>query len=159
MHSGTPKLVSDVAADPSYVCVRPETRSQLTVPLSSPRGILGGVSLESDRIGAFSAEDLSLTSLFAQQATIVIERALLHEQLVRQSRLDREIEIAREILQSLTPSKAPAFPGLQVAGRSLTAESVGGDAFDFISYPDAQLGLSISDAKGKGLPAALLALE
>jgi serine phosphatase RsbU (regulator of sigma subunit) len=40
----------------------------------------------------------------------------------------------------------------------MTTESVGGDAFGFISYPDAQLGLSISDAKGRGLPAALLAL-
>jgi len=96
--------------------------------------------------------------VFARQATVVIERALLHEQLIRQSRLDREIEIAREILQGLTPQVAPAFPGVQVAGRSLTAETVGGDAFDFIAYPDAQLGVSISDAKGKGLPAALLAL-
>jgi len=158
MQTGTPKLVTDVAAEPSYVRIRLETRSQLTVPLSSPRGVIGAISLESNRPNAFTTDDLSLTSLFGQQATIVIERALLHEELIRQSRLDREIEIARDILQSLTPSKAPDVPGLQVAGRSLTAESVGGDAYDFISYPDAQLGLSISDAKGKGLPAALLAL-
>jgi serine phosphatase RsbU (regulator of sigma subunit) len=38
------------------------------------------------------------------------------------------------------------------------AESVGGDVFDFIPYPDNQLGLSIADAKGRGLPAALLAV-
>ena len=43
-------------------------------------------------------------------------------------------------------------------GRSRTAESVGGDAFDFIPYPENQFGLSIADAKGKGLPAALLAV-
>jgi len=82
----------------------------------------------------------------------------MHEQLIRQSRIDREIEIARDILRSLTPSESPNIPGLQVAGRSLTAETVGGDAFDFIPYPDEQLGVSISDAAGKGLPAALLAL-
>lgn len=52
----------------------------------------------------------------------------------------------------------PSVPGLDVFGHSLTAESVGGDAFDFIPYPDDQLGVSISDATGKGLPAALLAL-
>ena len=40
----------------------------------------------------------------------------------------------------------------------MTAESVGGDAYDFISYPEHQVGLSIADAKGKGLPAALLAV-
>lgn len=155
--TGIPRLVPDVLADPEYVCVRPETRSQLTVPLSSARGILGAVTLEADRPSAFTEDDLSLTSLFAQQATIVIERALMHEQLIRQSRIDREIEIARQILRNLTPSELPRLPGLQIAGRSLTAESVGGDAFDFIPYPDAQLGVSISDASGKGMPASLLA--
>ena len=157
MRTGAPRLVPDVRDEPAYVCVRPDTRSQLTVPLASARGVIGAITLEADRVQAFDEDDLSLTSLFAQQATIVIERSLLHEQLIRQSRVDREIEIAREILQGLTPSKTPELPGLQVAGRSLTAEIVGGDAFDFIPYPDSQLGISISDAKGKGLPAALLA--
>jgi serine phosphatase RsbU (regulator of sigma subunit) len=120
--------------------------------------VLGAVSLESDRTAAFSDDDLALVVLFAQQATVVIERALLHEQAIRQSRIDRDIEIARDILQGLTPPAAPAVPGLQVAGRSMTAQSVGGDAYDFIAYPDSQLGISIADAKGKGLPAALLAV-
>jgi sigma-B regulation protein RsbU (phosphoserine phosphatase) len=149
MRTGTPRLVHDVREEFAYVSVRPQTRSQLTVPLSSPRGILGAVSLEADRTNAFTEDDLSLTSLFAQQATIVIERALLHEQLIRRSRIDREIEIAREILEGLTPSTVPEFQELQVAGKSLTAESVGGDAFDFISYPDAQLGLSIFGCQGE----------
>jgi sigma-B regulation protein RsbU (phosphoserine phosphatase) len=72
--------------------------------------------------------------------------------------VSRDIEIAGEILRSLTPTTAPTIPGLQVFGRSRTAESVGGDAFDFIPYPENQFGLSIADAKGKGLPAALLAV-
>jgi sigma-B regulation protein RsbU (phosphoserine phosphatase) len=83
---------------------------------------------------------------------------LLHEQLTRHSRLTREIEIAGEILKSLTPAAAPALPGVQVFARSLMAESVGGDAYDFIPYPESQFGLSLADAKGKGLPAALLAV-
>jgi sigma-B regulation protein RsbU (phosphoserine phosphatase) len=132
--------------------------SQLTVPLVSQRGVFGVISLEADRVDAFTDDDLALTALFAQQATIVVERAVMHERLLRQSRIDREIEIAREILQSLTPATVPEIQGCQVAGRSITAERVGGDAFDFATYPEAQLGLSISDAKGKGLPAALVAL-
>jgi serine phosphatase RsbU (regulator of sigma subunit) len=140
------------------VAVRPSTNTQLTVPLASPRGVLGAISLESDRAPAFDDQDLALVTLFAQQATVVIERALLHEQLVRQSRLEREIEIARDILQGLTPLVAPTLPGLQAFGRSVTAESVGGDAFDFVPYPDSQLGVSIADARGKGLPGALLAV-
>jgi sigma-B regulation protein RsbU (phosphoserine phosphatase) len=158
IRTGQPRLVRDVRRDTMPSALRASTAAQLTVPLASPRGILGAISLESDRVSAFDDQDVSLVTLFAQQATVVIERALLHEQLTRQSRLRREIEIAGEILKGLTPAVAPALPGVQVFGRSLTAESVGGDAYDFIPYPENQFGLSIADAKGKGLPAALLAV-
>jgi sigma-B regulation protein RsbU (phosphoserine phosphatase) len=158
VQTGRARLVPTVTADPTYVAVRSSTAAQLTVPLASPRGVIGAISLESDRPRAFSDEDLVFVGLFAQQAVVVIERALLHEHLMRQSRLERDIEIARDILRGLTPSTPPTLPNLDVFGESLMAESVGGDAFDFIPYPDGQLGVSISDATGKGLPAALLAL-
>ena len=145
-------------AETAYVAIRPSTCVQLTVPLSSPRGILGAIVLESDGPTAFDDQDLALVTLFGQQATIVLERAVLHEQLMRQSRLDRDMDIARDILKSLNPESAPMFTGMDVFGRSVTAETVGGDAFDFIPYPESQLGISISDAKGKGLPGALLAV-
>lgn len=158
IRTGQSRLVRDVARDAAYVAIRPATAVQLTVPLASPRGVLGAIAVESDAPDAFSDEDLALVTLFGQQAAIVIERALLHEQLMRQSRLNRDMDIARDILQGLTPESAPLMTGLDVAGRSLTAETVGGDAFDFIAYPDQQLGISISDARGKGLPGALLAV-
>jgi phosphoserine phosphatase RsbU/P len=158
IRSGRSRLVRDVRRDPRYVAVRPSTAAQLSVPLASPRGVLGAIALESDRVSAFDDQDLSLVTLFAQQATVVIERAVLYEQLTQQSRLRRDIEIAGEILRGLTPAAAPALLGVQIVGRSLTAESVGGDAYDFIPYPEHQVGLSIADAKGKGLPAALLAV-
>ena len=158
IRSGRSRLVRDVRRDPTYVAVRPSTAAQLSVPLASPRGVIGAISLESDRVSAFDEQDLSLVTLFAQQATVVIERAVLYEQLTQQSRLRRDIEIAGEILRGLTPTAAPALLGVQIVGRSLTAQSVGGDAYDFIPYPELQVGLSIADAKGKGLPAALLAV-
>ena len=158
IRSGRSRLVGDVRRDPTYVAVRSSTAAQLCVPLASPRGVLGAIALESDRPSAFDDQDLALVTLFAQQASVVIERSMLHEQLIRESRVSRDMEIAGQILQGLTPTAAPTFPGLQVFGRSRTAESVGGDAFDFIPYPENQVGLSIADAKGKGLPAALLAV-
>jgi serine phosphatase RsbU (regulator of sigma subunit) len=158
LRTGRPRLVTDVRGAPGYLPIRGSTAAQLTVPLASPRGVIGAIVLEADEVGAFDDDDLALVTLFAQQATIVLERALLHEQLMRQSRLARDMEIAREILQSLTPMAVPVFPGMDAAGRSVTAETVSGDAFDFIPYPDAQVGVAVSDAKGKGLPGALLAV-
>jgi sigma-B regulation protein RsbU (phosphoserine phosphatase) len=158
VHTGRPRLERPATDDPAYLASRSSTAAQLTVPLASSRGVVGAVSLESYRPDAFRDEDLVFIRLFAQQAAVLVERALLHEQLMRQSRLEREIQIAREILRGLTPSALPTLPNLDVFGESLTAEYVGGDAFDFIGYPDGQLGISISDATGKGLPAALLAV-
>ena len=86
VRTGRPRLVEDVRNDPAYVSIRAETAAQLTVPLSSPRGIVGAISLESNRQRAFTDEDRTLVLLFAQQATVAVERALLHEQLMRQSR-------------------------------------------------------------------------
>ena len=157
VRTGRPRIVPTVTANPECLPIRRSTAAQLTVPLASPRGIIGAIALESDRAAAFGPDDLSFVGLFAQQAVVAIERALLHEDLIRRSRIDREVEIAREILQGLLPM-SPRVPGLDVFGHSLTAESVGGDAFDFIPYSDGQLGVSISDATGKGLPAALLAV-
>ena len=49
MRTGQSRLVRDVLREPTYVAIRPSTCVQLTVPLSSPRGILGAIVLESDR--------------------------------------------------------------------------------------------------------------
>lgn len=63
---------------------------------------------------------------------------------------------AQEIQQSLLLDEAPAFPGFEIACRSLPAEEVGGDFYDFLAFDEEVLGLAIGDASGHGLPAALL---
>jgi sigma-B regulation protein RsbU (phosphoserine phosphatase) len=63
---------------------------------------------------------------------------------------------AAEIQQSLLVEEPPEFPGFQIAARSLAAEEVGGDFYDFHDLGDGVLGLAIGDASGHGLPAALL---
>lgn len=64
---------------------------------------------------------------------------------------------AAEIQQSLLVEEPPDFPGFELAARSVAAEEVGGDFYDFLSLEeDALMGLAIGDASGHGLPAALL---
>jgi sigma-B regulation protein RsbU (phosphoserine phosphatase) len=60
------------------------------------------------------------------------------------------------IQQSLLLEEPPGFPGYDVACRSVPAEEVGGDFYDFASFDGESLGVAIGDASGKGLPAALL---
>jgi sigma-B regulation protein RsbU (phosphoserine phosphatase) len=63
---------------------------------------------------------------------------------------------AAEIQQSLLQDDAPKFNGFEIACRSIPAEEVGGDFFDFYPFGAEMLGLAIGDASGHGLPAALL---
>jgi sigma-B regulation protein RsbU (phosphoserine phosphatase) len=63
---------------------------------------------------------------------------------------------AAEIQQSLLVEEPPAFEGYDLAARSVAADVVGGDFYDFQDLGLDMLGVSIGDASGHGLPAALL---
>ena len=63
---------------------------------------------------------------------------------------------AAEIQKSLLLDEPPPFPGYRIACRSVPAEEVGGDFYDFMTFEDEVLGFAIGDASGHGLPAALL---
>jgi sigma-B regulation protein RsbU (phosphoserine phosphatase) len=66
------------------------------------------------------------------------------------------LEQAAQIQQSLLLDEPPPFAGFDIACRSVAAEEVGGDFYDFHSFGDELLGVAIGDASGHGLPAALL---
>jgi sigma-B regulation protein RsbU (phosphoserine phosphatase) len=82
-------------------------------------------------------------------------RAALGSRLMEERALG-SLEQAAEIQQSLLLEEPPSFPGFELAARSRPAEEVGGDFFDFAVFDEEMLGLSIGDASGHGLPAALL---
>jgi sigma-B regulation protein RsbU (phosphoserine phosphatase) len=69
----------------------------------------------------------------------------------------REMREAAEIQQALLPRALPCVPGWSFAAACQAAAVVGGDTYDLLQLPGSQLGLSIADVAGKGIPAALLA--
>jgi sigma-B regulation protein RsbU (phosphoserine phosphatase) len=82
-------------------------------------------------------------------------RASLDARLV-DARVRGSFREAAEIQQSLLVEEPPHFPGYDIAARSVAAEEVGGDFYDFHGFNGDMLGVSIGDASGHGLPAALL---
>jgi sigma-B regulation protein RsbU (phosphoserine phosphatase) len=82
-------------------------------------------------------------------------RAALGSRLLDE-RVRGSFQQAAEIQQSLLDEEPPDFPGFDIAGRSLATEEVGGDFFDFLPFDAEMLGISIGDASGHGMPAALL---
>ena len=75
---------------------------------------------------------------------------------MEKQRQDREMQIAREIQQSLFPRGCPAVPGFEVAAESESCYQVGGDHYDFIPLPEGRLALAVADVSGKGAPASIL---
>jgi hypothetical protein len=75
------------------------------------------------------------------------------------SRFRADLEEADEIQRSLLPKEDPIFEGFDIAGKSVAADMVGGDLFDFQFHNEQVLGIAIGDASGHGLPAALLARD
>jgi sigma-B regulation protein RsbU (phosphoserine phosphatase) len=63
---------------------------------------------------------------------------------------------AQRIQQSILPQRVPQYAGYDIWGRTVPAEIVSGDFYDFIPVSDNILGLAIADGSGHGLPAALV---
>ncbi len=78
---------------------------------------------------------------------------------LRELTLQHEFEKAYEIQSSLLPSVAPDRDGFDIYGKSIPADLVGGDAYDYIPIGDSTLGIGVLDAVGHGLPAALQARD
>ncbi|MDP9192488.1 MAG: PP2C family protein-serine/threonine phosphatase [Acidobacteriota bacterium] len=77
-------------------------------------------------------------------------------QRIRATRFESLIIEAQRIQQSILPSRIPQYAGYDIWGRTVPAEIVSGDFFDYIPVSDNILGLAIADGSGHGLPAALV---
>jgi serine phosphatase RsbU (regulator of sigma subunit) len=75
--------------------------------------------------------------------------------LIEQEALARELQLAREIQESMLPHRLPEVPGFELYGRMLPARMIGGDFYDVIPLGGDRLGLVVGDVSGKGVPAAL----
>ncbi|NIV36729.1 MAG: stage II sporulation protein E, partial [Anaerolineae bacterium] len=75
--------------------------------------------------------------------------------LVEKERLERELELAREIQRRLLPKTFPRLAGFDCAAASRPARQVGGDFYDVIPLASDRVGLVMADVSGKGMPAAL----
>ena len=75
--------------------------------------------------------------------------------IIEKEKLERELEVAREIQRSLLPRSLPDLPGFDFGARMEPARAVGGDFFDFIPFADGNLGIAVGDVSGKGVPAAI----
>lgn len=154
--TGEAIIVPDVRDDPRYVNARKETRSEMIAPVISNDEVIGVFDLESDDLNAYQEDDRQVLLLLASQVAIIVEKAVLHEQLVEKKRLEAQLEIARQVQLSLLPPRDPLLEGFDISAYNFSTEEVSGDYYDFVQIYEDHLGLVIADVSGKGVPASLL---
>lgn len=151
-----PVLVPDVTADPRYIPINSETRSELALPLIHKDHIIAVLDLESTELNYFNEEHVRTLSVLAAQLAVAMENARLYEQLsADESRMERELQAARRIQGAMLPEVPTEDYGLDLAARYVSARELGGDLYDFIRYSPSHLGIGLGDVSGKGTAAAL----
>ena len=154
--SGAPIISPDVRKDSVYINARDRTRSEMVAPIISNDEVIGVFDLESDELNAYSSDDLEVLMLLASQVAIIIEKVMLHEQLIEKKRLQGQLEVARQVQLELLPGKDPELPGYDISAYNFPTEEVSGDYYDWVRIHDDELGIVIADVSGKGVPAAIL---
>ncbi len=150
--------VRDVAKDPRYLPMNPETKSELIVPLFYKGRVIGVLDMEHTRTGFFNEEHERMLTTLGAQIAIAIENARLYQAVRRQeAQLEKDIAMAREVQLRLLPPEAPSHPHAEMAVRFLPARSIGGDLYDFIDYGPNRSAIVLGDVSGKAAPAALFA--
>jgi len=127
------------------------------VPMMIKSELKGVITAYNKKGGAgFTEDEQRLLSIIAAQSAQVVENARLNERERQLLKMQEEIRLASKIQNDLLPKAAPDIPGYEIAGRSIPAQVVGGDYFDFIPVNDHRLAICVGDVSGKGLPASLL---
>lgn len=101
------------------------------------------------------AEIAELERLAAQLA-LSLENAALRTAAASHGAIDRELQQAGAMQTHLLPRRLPVHATLDCAAATLSAEPVGGDCYDVVEGTSRGFTLVVGDARGHGVPAALL---
>ncbi|HEX2961961.1 MAG TPA: GAF domain-containing SpoIIE family protein phosphatase, partial [Ignavibacteriales bacterium] len=107
----------------------------------------------------FDDDDQKSIGAFADYAAVAIENAKLLAESLEKERMEKELDVAREIQYKILPDKTPELENMKVSALFVPAFEVGGDYYDFFRLTGDRLGFVIADVSGKGIPAAFIMAE
>jgi phosphoserine phosphatase RsbU/P len=154
-------LIADALHDQRFAksesIVMQDIRAAMCAPMIFRDEVLGVIYIDTtSRANAYTKSDLALLTGITNQAALAFSNTELIQQVFLQKRLEREMEIARDIQMNLLPHVYPDVPGFEFSAMSLPAKRVGGDYYDFMDLGGGRLGVCVADVSGKGVPAAIV---
>jgi sigma-B regulation protein RsbU (phosphoserine phosphatase) len=158
--ANAPQMVRDAQADPDFAGKVDagsgfRTRSLLCAPLTTARGTIGVIEVLNKRDGGlFDESDRDMLRVLAAPTALAISNAALVAEMVDQTRIRRELQLARQMQRSLLPKRRR--DGYPVLGVNRPAREISGDFYDYFDLPDGRIAFAVGDVSGKGLDASLL---
>jgi sigma-B regulation protein RsbU (phosphoserine phosphatase) len=107
----------------------------LCLPIRNEDGVIVGVLQLLNKKEPFTEEDEAFIDTLSIHVAIALERAQLHAERIEKEKLERDLELAREIQAGFLPEAPPGFAGVEIAVSHRASQRVGGDYYDFLSVP------------------------
>lgn len=129
----------------------------LLVPIFN-HGKLSNIVFLSEKLNKldFTNEDLNFLESVLNLSAISIDNSVLVKQYLEKQKIEKELNIAREIQLGLLPDVLPEMSGYDLHALNIPARFVGGDYYDVIKLNESECAFIIADVSGKGMPASLL---
>jgi sigma-B regulation protein RsbU (phosphoserine phosphatase) len=88
--------------------------------------------------------------------SVAIENKRLFKKQIKQERLNKEMELAKEFQQALIPKQSFKTASYEIDTYYQPHFNIGGDYIDYIKFSENRFAVVIADISGKGVAAALL---
>ncbi|MFH1198460.1 MAG: SpoIIE family protein phosphatase [bacterium] len=134
-------------------------KSLAAAPLKVHGNMKGYLFTSRNSVFNYDLDDRKTIEAYADYAAVAMENAKLIEESIEKERLEKELDVAREIQRKILPSKTPELDKLSICPTFIPAFEVGGDYYDFFEIAKDKLGFVIADVAGKGISAAFIMAE
>ncbi len=148
--------IPDVRREKDYLPGRGDSRSELCVPIAGGSNIYGAMNLESNRVAAFSDDDLDFLQTIATQAGVLMERYHIEKHTDLNTDFDEDMAKAESIQRSLLPTTIPEHDEVDFDIHYLPCKQISGDLYDVASRAEDVFSIAIGDVVGKGISGALI---
>ena len=141
--------------------IRNKARLLIGFPLSVKGEVLGVMLIEEENpIKASPSyhireKRIEIVKGITQLAAVAIKNEILQQEAVYSERMERELQLARDIQKTFLPDHLPTLPGWDMDIRWQPARQVAGDFYDIFLLGENRMGIVIADVADKGMPAAL----
>ena len=111
-------IVPDVSQEPRYISVRSSVRSEMAVPMEDRGVVIGVVNIDSEQLNAFDEQSLKILTLLTNEASRVVSRIWLIQQLrAKAHQLESLINMGQGLVGELEQDEV--LRGLAREGRQL----------------------------------------